>query len=298
MLGITGVPLWSGFASKALLHEGLTEYIHLLQDGAWLYTAAEWLFILSGGLTVAYMLKLYICLFWERPQRQPIGKAKYLSRGSAIALSFCSAAVWLFGIFPSVFMEGISRLSAGFLQTDTQSVRYFSAENLLGAAQSIGIGLIVYWLAVRWLLSEKKAGGRSYIDRKPAWLDLEEMVYRPLLKALVAAISMLFWGIASLPEWLIAGGRRLLLHVRAWRVPMPGSNRFTCAVGGFLNGIVSIINKTVRKNRPFEIDFSCALAASNEEINQSMRRLKRSMSYSLLLFCIGLFLLLGYLVLW
>ena len=69
MLGIAGVPLLSGFASKTLLHEALTEYIHV-SGGAWPYAAAEWLFVLTGGLTLAYMLKLYLCLFWERGEER------------------------------------------------------------------------------------------------------------------------------------------------------------------------------------------------------------------------------------
>ena len=297
MLGIAGVPLFSGYASKTLLHEALTEYIHMLPHGAWLYTGAEWLFILSGALTVAYMLKLYICLFWERgAQEQP--KTPYLSKPSALLLTVCAAAVWGIGMFPSVFMDGIGRLSADFLQAEPETIRYFSAEALLGAAKTIGIGLAVYWLVMRRLLSEKIGDERVYLDRKPAWMDLEERVYRPLIHALVTGVSVCFWVFASLPEWVIAGGRRALLHVRAWRVPMPGGNRFTCAVGGLLNGVVLILNKTVRRRRPVDVDFCCILAAGNEEINHSMRKLKRSMSYSLLLFCVGLFLLLTYLVLW
>ncbi len=297
MIGITGVPLGSGFVSKSLLHEGLLEYIELLHGHAGLYTAAEWLFLLSGGLTVAYMLKLYICLFWERPAGQPEGKP-YLTRPSAVMLCGFAAVPWALGLFPQAFLAGVGRLSESFIQAETETVQVFTAENLLGAAKSIGIGLLIYGLVVRGWMIEKTAGISRYIDRKPAWLDLEEQVYRPLLKGLTGIACAVCWAIGSLPELLIKGLRRALLHMRAWHVPMPGSNRFTFAVGGFLNGIVSLLNKTVRRKRPVEVDFCCVMAASNEEINQSMRRLKRSMSYSLLLFCIGLFLMLGYLVLW
>lgn len=30
------------------------------------YKAIEVLFLISGGLTVAYMAKLYICIFWQK----------------------------------------------------------------------------------------------------------------------------------------------------------------------------------------------------------------------------------------
>lgn len=57
-LGIAGVPLLNGYISKTLIHEALVEYGN---------TVAEWLFLISGGLTFAYMLKLYVVLFWEKP---------------------------------------------------------------------------------------------------------------------------------------------------------------------------------------------------------------------------------------
>ena len=298
MLGITGVPLWSGFASKTLLHEALADFIHILGGGAWAYTAAEWLFVLAGGLTVAYMLKLYLCLFWQRGMQTQAERTPAFSKGSAVLLSGCAAAVWGIGLFPGVIVEGVGRLSAEFFQAEAEPIAYFTAETLESAGTSIGVGLMTYFAVVRGWLSEKTAAGRVYIDRLPAWMDLENSVYRPAWNAAWMVLAWAGWLVASLPEFVIAGGRRILLRVRAWRVPMPGGNKFTFAAGGFLNAVVAILNKTVRKHKPLELDFTCALAATNEEINRSMRRLKRSMSYSLLLFCIGLFLLLGYLMLW
>ena len=297
VIGLAGVPLGPGFLSKSLLHEGLGEVIRMLPGGAWAYTAAEWLFILSGGLTLAYMLKLYICLFWERgPARQPA--TRYLTKASAAALAVAAASVWMLGLFPQVFLRGIGKLGAEFLRAEAEPVVWFSGENLLGAAKSIAAGLLIYLLVVRGLLSVRTEGGRGYRNIVPERLNLEDLLYRPVLRAAVALVTAFSWTVSQLPELLIAGLRRILLHVRAWRVPMPGGNRITCAVGEFLNNVVLLLNKTVLKNRPASIDFSCALAAGNEELGRSVKRVKRSLSYSLLLFCTGLFALLFYLVLW
>lgn len=53
------------------------EYAELLaKEGmgalALLYRGAEWIYLFSGGLTGAYMIKLYICLFWEKHPTQQI----------------------------------------------------------------------------------------------------------------------------------------------------------------------------------------------------------------------------------
>ena len=160
----------------------------------------------------------------------------------------------------------------------------------------MAIGLLIYMLVVRRLLSEKAGDGRYYISPVPQRWNLEDLAYRPLLRAATAVVTSFSWAVSTLPELLLSGLRRALLHVRSWRVPMPGGNRFTCAAGEFLNNVVSVLNKSILRDHPASIDFSCALAAGNEELGRSMKRLKRSLSYSLLLFCIGLFALLSYLV--
>lgn len=295
MLGVAGVPPWSGFASKAMLHESLTEYIRLLHGGAWLYTAAEWVFVFSGGLTLAYMLKLYVCLFLEKPEA---GKPApgVLPRASMAVILLLSGLPPLMGVFPSVFMDGLSRVGAGFFGIHAQPFRVFGVENLLGAAESAAAGIVLYLVAVRWLLSEKTEGGRSYMNPVPSRVNLEDMLYRPALRFARVLVSWFSWAVSMLPEMLIALLRGALLRVRAWRVPMPGGNRFTNALGELLNGGTALLNKTLLKHHPAAIDFSCALAAGNEELGRSMKRLKRSLSYSLLLFCIGLFGLLAYLI--
>ena len=72
-LGIGGIPLWNGYISKTLIHESIVEYAELLREGAavCIFSAEamrgiEWAFLASGGLTVAYMTKLYVALFIEK----------------------------------------------------------------------------------------------------------------------------------------------------------------------------------------------------------------------------------------
>ena len=60
MLSLAGLPLLNGYVSKTLLHESIVEYIALAGEFAWLFTALEWLFLFAGGLTFAYMLKLFV----------------------------------------------------------------------------------------------------------------------------------------------------------------------------------------------------------------------------------------------
>jgi hydrogenase-4 component B len=73
-LSVSGVPLTSGYVSKTLLHESIVEYIHVLATRGvpiGLFRAVEALFLFSGGLTFAYMTKLFITLFVEKPAPEP-----------------------------------------------------------------------------------------------------------------------------------------------------------------------------------------------------------------------------------
>lgn len=72
-----------------------------------------------------------------------------------------------------------------FLRADPgHSVHYFTWVNLEGACISLAIGAAVYLLVVRGLLMRREADGMVYLDRWPARLELENLVYRPLLSAL------------------------------------------------------------------------------------------------------------------
>ena len=88
-LGISGVPLFNGYLSKTLLHEGL---VHAALHAGWLaplLRGTEVLFLLSGGLTFAYMLRLYLCLFRQK-NADPALQAAYDGNTSCMTpLSSC-----------------------------------------------------------------------------------------------------------------------------------------------------------------------------------------------------------------
>ena len=110
-LGIGGMPLWNGYVSKTLLHEGIVEYIaHLthLGESAVLFRAVEWIFLFSGGLTVAYMLKLFICLFADKhPEKQENYEAKtsYMSLLSKIVIGAAALILPILGMLPALTMD-------------------------------------------------------------------------------------------------------------------------------------------------------------------------------------------------
>ena len=252
MFGLMGIPYFSGYVSKTLIHEGIVELAeHMTEHGmptlVLIYTVIEWIFLLSGGLTGAYMLKLYICIFWER---HPIYQAAYddvaypMSGLSSAALFLSAILVPLLGIRPSLIMDRIADLMAGMTHQGhlSHAVDYFSMANLKGAFISIAIGLAVYLGIIRPLLIRKTKDGPVYINAWPEKLDLEDRVYRPAIAAILAFFGKLtviadpqflegriyrplIQGLVSLGSRIALPGRPDILEGRVYRPVISGLTR-------------------------------------------------------------------------
>ena len=91
--------------------------------------------------------------------------------------------------------------------------------------------------------------------------------------------------------------RRALLHHREKPAAVPGGNWLTYFIGSMLDTFVKALNYTLWRKRPVQPTFVYALAAGNEELRRQTHRLTRSISFSLLMVCLGLFATLAYLLL-
>ena len=184
-LGISGVPLMNGYMSKTLLHEGIVEGIHLLEGISSYLKAAEWIFLVSGGLTFCYMLKLFICIFVEE-NKDPVLQQKYDMPGAYMNLT-STIAILGSSIFCLLLGQPLISTRLGAFMSGNSHILHFKAftlTNLKGGAISLCIGGILYLVAVRGLL---KKDGR-YKDYWPKWLDLEDLVYRGIPARLIFAL--------------------------------------------------------------------------------------------------------------
>lgn len=174
--GMAGVPLLSGYVSKTLLHESVVEYLHSSSGAAAVaFTAVEWLFLISGGLTAAYLCKLGVCLFSKGPGEKAGVKIPRLSLVCTLLPALGAAAV---GIAPALLADPVAALTEGIMQgrAPAHAVDYFSLENLKGAAISLGLGGVIYVLWLYLPLGKKKSTGK---------LSLENMIYRPLFQKIL-----------------------------------------------------------------------------------------------------------------
>ncbi len=185
-LGISGVPLFNGYMSKTLLHEGIVEGIHHIHWMSSYLKAAEWVFLFSGGLTFCYMLKLFVCIFVEK-NSDPVRQKQY-DRSAPYMNKLSAAAIVGSSVFCILLGQPFVSVRLGYLMSGNSHILHFKAftlANLKGGLISLTIGGLLYLLLVRGLL---KLHGH-YADYWPKLLDLEELIYRPVLTRLLPGIG-------------------------------------------------------------------------------------------------------------
>ena len=319
-LGIIGMPLWNGFISKSLIHEGILEYVEVLSEeglSIFWYKASEYIFLLTGGMTAAYMTKLYVTLFVMKNTKDVQKEYDKLKLPAAVKAALLISAVVLpvLGVTANFSMNGIAVTMQGILGGEAgYGAQYFNFENLKGAAISLIIGAVLYFTVVKKLLMTRdNKQGMLWIDRKPDWFDLEKVFYRPLLEKLlpgilhplavcmdrltdIARTCLNFIGTlgARAMDGLVDGLTerlwRTLFKEKRKKTVIATGNRFTYTLGKLFDGLVSLLNRTFFRRRPIEMrdSFVYIFAAGFSEMGAEVRRIALSISFGLLLLCIGL----------
>ena len=311
-LGISGVPLFNGYISKTLIHESIVEYLELVRSGAVSsYFAAdtmqgiEWIFLISGGLTAAYMLKLYIALFIEENNDSKIQEefdsqmGNYMNKISATVLTVSAVLFPLMGLLPNQIMGSVADLGQGFmhLEAGSYSVAWFSFENLKGAAISLLIGAAVYFLIVRMWLMNKEDGKTVYVNRWNKYLDLEDTIYRPIiLKALPFVFGVVCRVLDSLVDAVVVFLRKTVYKDSKLPHELEEGNTLTHVGGCFANGVERIFNATIWRKYPRKVNYEHMYALMYKEWSEEQTIIGRSLSFGLLLFCVGLIITVVYLL--
>ena len=225
-LGLMGAPFWNGYLGKTLVHDAIVEHIHELghaaiggtgslpfmtaANEAAVFGVCEWLFLISGGLTTAYVIKLFAALFVAEPSPDMHQKDRYISRTNAFILTLSAVILPLIGMMPYKLGDAISILGSGFMNGPEHhhSVSYFSSGCLEGAIISIGIGIAVYFLFIQNYLMDRQGSNIIYYDLWPEKLNIENAIFRPVIGVVLPFIGAFFARVADL---LAAGPVALML---------------------------------------------------------------------------------------
>lgn len=303
-LGISGIPLLNGYVSKTLLHESIVEGIENAAGLFGFLKMSEWIFLISGGMTLAYMTKLYVALFVEKNPNQKEQEhfdkmTNYMSPVSVFAIAGSAVVLPVLGVVPGLVSDRIADFGSGFmhLAEEAETVKYFGFANLKGGLISILIGIVLYML-IRKLMMTDRDGVREYKNGWPKWLDLEELFYRPLLLRVFPFIARVICRILdSLVDGLILILRKTIYRDRKIPHELAEGSEFTHVVGVVLDWIRHKKRRILRQPEPeYETSYEHRLAVQREKIMETNAIIQRSLSYGLLLFYVGLVFTLIYLL--
>ncbi len=186
-LGIIGIPLFNGYASKTLLHHAIVEayeHHHLIS-----LSIAEKIFTITSAGTVCYFLKFLYLVFW-RPAPDNLDQVKSEPLLMKISMGVLAVLMVLIGFSPNFTLKKMVGPVLNSFVLDGHGVEYllkinfWKAGDLLAVTLALGLGIIFFYLAQRFNL---------YRLRVPYWLGAD------FLGALVGRAAILFWFMISLP---------------------------------------------------------------------------------------------------
>ena len=301
-LGISGVPLFNGYISKTLLHEGIVEAIHVMSEAhefglstinaviagniSNILKIGEWIFLFSGGLTFAYMLKLFICIFVEKNRDEDVqeryeSSTKCMNPVSTAAILGSSLFMVILGMPP------VTKRVIAFALGENEILEFaaFTPENLKGSAISLVIGALVYLTVVRHLLYREG----SYVNRWPEKLDLEEGLYRP---ALTRWIPRVLLTIAS-----VFGEDKILTPVCTFSFNLLQKIAYCFSVS--TDYLILEMRRTAlreKRVRRAGVGQVSHLRMLREGTAEAVNPILRNFTFALLMTCLGILMILGVLL--
>lgn len=320
--GVGGIPLLNGYISKTLLHESIVEYQEMIAEGfagidgfagtiladGSFFKVMEYLFLFAGGLTIAYMTKLYIVLFVEKNPDEMVQKSynykkNYLSPLGKVSIGLCALPIPFIGIIPHFTADKL--MKAGIELTDKGNngfqivPHYFALSNLAGALISIVVGAAVYLVIVRALMLRRQDSSKkykTYCDPWPVWLDMEKYIYRAVFyKAIPFVICVFSRILDSITDWLVILLRRTVYKERPLPHEWPEGNWMTRLFGALMEHGQKIY--CIFKGKKYEKQqYAHKAALQQAELVEDMRIIERSLSFGLFMFCVGLGLTMMYLL--
>lgn len=277
-LSLAGVPGFLGYLSKTAIHESLVEAGEFFTSHA-LAKGLEWVFLFSGGCTLCYMTKLFICVFVEKNRDAALAEKYSKIDVKKSYLGFTQRL--------AVFIPAAMVLALGITVALKDDYKFFVFHVMLGGFISITIGILLYVFFVRTVILKK-----DYKDLWPKALDLEEGVYKPvLLTFLPTVLGFVLRIFDELADSIIAFLRRTVYRDASIASEHIEGNSLTHIVGHLADVLVSIF-----KHKPVEYDMEHKLALKYLEDEENASIARRSLSYGLVLACLGMFVMLGFIL--
>lgn len=201
VLGITGAPGLNGYASKSLLHHGVS--LAAVTGGGWLIWI-ERLFLLVGVGTATSFAKLYYLIFLGKPTELELkeGKAPSLQ----LAMAILALVMLVIGIKPMLLLNSgivpaVEALGIKKVATSIEGLAFWNLRDILDMIITLGLGILACGLGF-------KSGVFHF--QPPNWLTIEGLV-----GIILGQASQLGQGLLDFYSRLIEGSKNAVTNMLA-----------------------------------------------------------------------------------
>ncbi len=186
-LGIVGMPLFNGYASKTLLHHAIVEaYEH---HHVYSLYIAEKLFTLASAGTVCYFLKLLFFTFW-RPAPEGMPKVKKEPLLMKVGMGTLGAVMIFIGFSPNLVLKNFVGPTLGTFTLDPYAVNYLMKISFWHLSDLSAVALALLLGTGFFYLAQKTNVYRLQI---PHWLGAD------FIGSVAGRLAILVWIIISFP---------------------------------------------------------------------------------------------------
>lgn len=181
--GITGIPGFNGYVSKTLLHHAIVyAYEHNYLWDLWL---AEKLFMLTSGLTVCYIAKLFISIFLGPRSPGLLAKLESADNGETwierfVAISFIGIISFL-GLSSPLMLKNVIVPMANAFTYSEYYLNYLANTGVWYLADLFGIVIAFILGAVFYIVFKRKD---LFSFQPPSYLSVEHSIYLPAIALL------------------------------------------------------------------------------------------------------------------
>lgn len=188
-LGITGMPLFNGFASKSILHHAIIE---AYEYGHPSFRYAEMIFTLISAGTVTSFIKLYSFVFLGKlPDKYKHIQGEKLMM--SLGMGGLALLVTLIGFFPNFMMDSFIipasqgfAYNADFIKKYLMGMNFFNSHDLMAMVYIYIIGIVIFYLGMRYHL---------FHLHLPRWMDGDFTLHKGIRKKSLAISNTFIHGV-------------------------------------------------------------------------------------------------------
>jgi hypothetical protein len=157
--------------------------------------------------------------------------------------------------------------------------------------------ILIVWTVILYIgkIAWRKKNKEEYLESL-GWISMEKLIYRPFFcQALPFVFGILFRILDYLPDSIVAWLRGSIYRDSKQRVWDKVGTPFTYIWGVVFDEFANILNQTILRRHPIQKSFVNGFAVAKKEWEGTTRMITKSVSFGLLMFCIGMCITLVYL---